>query len=198
MVSYYPPSTYFNNINFNNKFYTDTNESKGINLEYANANYLLSSAGIANSRAAITNFNGDVNVLNLKASNDIFINGSSVNNLLNIINLNFNNYYQKDFLDISNNFILNNFNNFYEKDFLDISNNLILQNFNNFYKKDFLDISNNSINLQFSTIKNDVSLNLIQINQNKLDISALQTTTGTNTSNISTMNINLNNSTQNI
>ena len=53
-MSYYPPSTSFSNINFNNDFYSTPNNNQGITLAYANTHYLFTT-GVANS-TVISNF----------------------------------------------------------------------------------------------------------------------------------------------
>ena len=46
MASFYPPNTFFNNINFNYDFYAIPNDtSKGLTLSFANSHYLLTSPG---------------------------------------------------------------------------------------------------------------------------------------------------------
>ena len=48
MASYYPPTNYFQNINFNNDFYAAPNNNQGVKLEYANTHYLYSNFGQRN------------------------------------------------------------------------------------------------------------------------------------------------------
>ena len=48
MASYYPPTNFFQNINFNNDFYAIPNNNQGISLAYANTHFLFST-GVATS-----------------------------------------------------------------------------------------------------------------------------------------------------
>ena len=59
MASYYPPTNYFQNINFNNDFYAAPNNNQGVKLEYANTHYLYST-GVATSTAFTTFFSGSI------------------------------------------------------------------------------------------------------------------------------------------
>ena len=52
MAAYYPPTNFFQNINFNNDFYAIPNNNQGISLSYANTHYLFST-GVATSTAII-------------------------------------------------------------------------------------------------------------------------------------------------
>ena len=61
MTSYYPPTTNFPNINFNNDFFAIPNNNQGITLAYANTHYLFST-GVANSSAISTFFTGGVGI----------------------------------------------------------------------------------------------------------------------------------------
>ena len=61
MTSYYPPTTNFPNINFNNDFFAIPNNNQGITLAYANTHYLFST-GVANSSAISTFFSGGVGI----------------------------------------------------------------------------------------------------------------------------------------
>ena len=60
-LNFYPPTIYFNNINFNNDFYAIPNNNQGISLSYANTHFLFST-GVANSTATSTFFSGSVGV----------------------------------------------------------------------------------------------------------------------------------------
>lgn len=60
-LNFYPPTIYFNDINFNNDFYAIPNNNQGISLSYAN-NHFLFSTGVANSTATSTFFSGSVGV----------------------------------------------------------------------------------------------------------------------------------------
>lgn len=60
-LNFYPPTIYFNNINFNNDFYAIPNNNQGISLAYANTHFLFST-GVANSTATSTFFSGSVGV----------------------------------------------------------------------------------------------------------------------------------------
>ncbi len=60
-VPYYPPNIFFNDIDFNNDFYSIPNNNQGITLAYANRNYLFST-GVANSTAISTFFSGGVGI----------------------------------------------------------------------------------------------------------------------------------------
>ena len=82
MASYYPPTNFFQNINFNNDFYAIPNNNQGISLAYANTHYLFST-GVATSTAITTFFSGSIgvgtvggtagtlNALNINAVNSI-------------------------------------------------------------------------------------------------------------------------------
>ena len=62
MRSFTPPNPYFNGIDFNDKFYSQTSGSY-ITLTYANSHYLYSYSGAnAISKAITTNFNGSVGI----------------------------------------------------------------------------------------------------------------------------------------
>ena len=61
MASYYPPTNFFQNINFNNDFYAIPNNNQGISLSYANTHYLFST-GVATSTAITTLFSGSVGI----------------------------------------------------------------------------------------------------------------------------------------
>ena len=60
-IAYYPPTTYFPNINFNNDFYAIPNNNQGISLAYANTHFLFST-GVATSMAISTYFSGSVGI----------------------------------------------------------------------------------------------------------------------------------------
>jgi len=92
MASYYPPTNFFQNINFNNDFYAIPNNNQGISLAYANTHYLFST-GVATSTAITTFFSGSVgigtiggtagtiNALVVNAINSIQINGNDISNI---------------------------------------------------------------------------------------------------------------------
>ena len=92
MASYYPPTNFFQNINFNNDFYAIPNNNQGISLAYANTHYLFST-GVATSTAITTFFSGSVgigtiggtagtlNALTVNAINSIQINGNDISNI---------------------------------------------------------------------------------------------------------------------
>ena len=92
MASYYPPTNYFQNINFNNDFYATPNNNQGVKLEYANTHYLFST-GVATSTAFTTFFSGSIgigtvggvagsiNALNINAINELQINGNNISNI---------------------------------------------------------------------------------------------------------------------
>ena len=61
MAAYYPPTNFFQNINFNNDFYAIPNNNQGITLSYANTHYLFST-GVATSTAISTLFSGSVGI----------------------------------------------------------------------------------------------------------------------------------------
>ncbi len=91
MSAYYPPTNFFNNINFNNDFYAIPNNNQGISLSYANTHFLFST-GVATSMAITTLFSGSVgigtiggnagtlNALTINAINSILINGVDISN----------------------------------------------------------------------------------------------------------------------
>jgi len=60
-LPYYPPTIFFNDINFNNDFYNIPNNNQGISLAYANTHYMFST-GVANSTATSTFFSGGVGI----------------------------------------------------------------------------------------------------------------------------------------
>lgn len=92
MASYYPPTNFFQNINFNNDFYAIPNNNQGISLAYANTHFLFST-GVATSTAITTYFSGSIgigtiggtagslNALTLNAINSIQINGNDISNI---------------------------------------------------------------------------------------------------------------------
>ncbi len=57
MSAYYPPTDFFQNINFNNDFYAIPNNIQGISLAYAIAHYLFST-GVDTSKVITTLFSG--------------------------------------------------------------------------------------------------------------------------------------------
>ena len=119
MATYYPPTNFFPNINFNNDFYAIPNNNQGISLAYANTHFLFST-GVATSTAISTYFSGSVGIgtisgtagtliaLTLNAINSIQINGTDIStiyaltlstnnsnytlNVSNILNTKFNLY----------------------------------------------------------------------------------------------------------
>lgn len=61
MTSQPPPSPWFNNINYNNGFFTDSSISTGITLAYANSNYLRITTGSNPiSKSTTTTFEGQL------------------------------------------------------------------------------------------------------------------------------------------
>ena len=92
MAAYYPPTNFFQNINFNNDFYAIPNNNQGISLSYANTHYLFST-GVATSNALTTLFSGSVgigtiggnagtlNALNINAINSLQIDGNNISNI---------------------------------------------------------------------------------------------------------------------
>ena len=91
-VSYYPPTNFFQNINFNNDFYAIPNNNQGISLAYANTHYLFST-GVATSTAITTYFSGSIgigtiggtagslNALTVNAINSIQLNGVDISTI---------------------------------------------------------------------------------------------------------------------
>ena len=91
-IAYYPPTTYFQNINFNNDFYAIPNNNQGISLAYADTHFLFST-GVATSMAITTYFSGSVgigtiastagtlNALTINAINAIELNGINISTL---------------------------------------------------------------------------------------------------------------------
>ena len=91
-VAYYPPTIFFQNINFNNDFYAVPNNNQGISLAYANTRYLFST-GVATSTAITTYFSGSIgigtiggtagslNALTLNAINSIQLNGVDISTI---------------------------------------------------------------------------------------------------------------------
>ena len=110
-IAYYPPTTYFQNINFNNDFYAIPNNNQGISLAYANTHYLFST-GVATSTAISTYFSGSVgigtisstagtlNALTLNAINSIQINGTDISTI----------YATKTYVDTTSNSLQTNIN----------------------------------------------------------------------------------------
>ena len=92
MATYYPPTNFFPNINFNNDFYAIPNNNQGISLAYANTHFLFST-GVATSTAISTYFSGSVGIgtisgtagtliaLTLNAINSIQINGTDISTI---------------------------------------------------------------------------------------------------------------------
>ena len=92
MTSYYPPTTNFPNINFNNDFFAIPNNNQGITLAYANTHYLFST-GVANSSAISTFFTGGVG-LGVASGTAGSLNAITVNgNELQIKNVNVSNIF---------------------------------------------------------------------------------------------------------
>ena len=91
-VAYYPPTNFFQNINFNNDFYAIPNNNQGISLAYANTHYLFST-GVATSTAITTYFSGSIgigtiggtagslNALTVNAINSIQLNGVDISTI---------------------------------------------------------------------------------------------------------------------
>ena len=105
-LNFYPPTIYFNEINFNNDFYAIPNNNQGISLAYANTHFLFST-GVANSTATSTFFSGSVGVgaiatglsgdmnaltylLNGNNISNIFVSSNVLSNTSNILNSNIN------------------------------------------------------------------------------------------------------------
>jgi len=101
-LNFYPPTIYFNNINFNNDFYAIPNNNQGISLAYANTHFLFST-GVANSTATSTFFSGSLGVgaiatglsgdmnalkylLNGNNISNIFVSSNVLSNTSNILN----------------------------------------------------------------------------------------------------------------
>ena len=92
MTSYYPPTTNFPNINFNNDFFAIPNNNQGITLAYANTHYLFST-GVANSSAISTFFSGGVGI-GVASGTAGSLNAISINvDELKISNVNVNNIF---------------------------------------------------------------------------------------------------------
>jgi len=92
MTSYYPPTTNFPNINFNNDFFAIPNNNQGITLAYANTHYLFST-GVANSSAISTFFSGGVGI-GAASGTAGSLNAITINaNELTINNVNISNIY---------------------------------------------------------------------------------------------------------
>ena len=106
-LNFYPPTIYFNDINFNNDFYAIPNNNQGISLAYANAHFLFST-GVANSTATSTFFSGSVGVgaiatglagdmnalkylLNGNNISNIFVSSNVLSNTSNTIHNSFSN-----------------------------------------------------------------------------------------------------------
>jgi hypothetical protein len=105
-LNFYPPTIYFNEINFNNDFYAIPNNNQGISLAYANTHFLFST-GVANSTATSTFFSGSVGVgaiatglsgdmnaltylLNGNNISNIFVSSNVLSNTSKILNSNIN------------------------------------------------------------------------------------------------------------
>ena len=91
-IPYYPPTTNFPNINFNNDFFAIPNNNQGITLAYANTHYLFST-GVANSSAISTFFTGGVGI-GVASGTAGSLNAITVNgNELQIKNVNVSNIF---------------------------------------------------------------------------------------------------------
>ena len=139
MSAYYPPTNYFQNINFNNDFYAIPNNNQGISLAYANTHYLFST-GIATSTAITTLFSGSVgigtiggnagtlNALYINAINSIQINGENISNIYVSSNVLPNFLLQYDLISdrqtAINTINTNLTNNYYNRTTIDNSLNL--------------------------------------------------------------------------
>jgi len=165
MASYYPPTNFFNNINFNNDFYAIPNNNQGISLAYANTHFLFST-GVATSTAITTLFSGSVgigtiggnagtlNALTINAINSLQVNGNDLSNIY-----------------VSSNVILNYLSPYdlitdRQTAISTVNNNLT----NNYYNKTSIDTSLNSKqnNLTFSSPLNNTN-NTVTINLNAYD-----------------------------
>ena len=164
MAAYYPPTNFFQNINFNNDFYAIPNNNQGISLAYANTHYLFST-GVATSTAITTFFSGSIgigtvggtagtlNALNINATNSIKINGTDI---LNIISSYLTPYdkivdRQSAITALSN--VLQNNINTTNNNLTATNNNLTATNnniTNNYYNKNSID---NSLALKQNNIK---------------------------------------------
>ena len=92
MASYYPPTNFFQNINFNNDFYAVPNNGQGVKLDYANSHYLFST-GVSTSTAITTFFSGSIGIgtvgneagslyaLKINAINSLQVNGMDISNI---------------------------------------------------------------------------------------------------------------------
>jgi hypothetical protein len=91
MAKYYPPTSYFQNIDFCNDFYAIPNKNKGISSAYHDANtHDLFSTGVPTSTAITTYFSssvgkgtvgrtsGTLNAMTLNAITSIQINGNDI------------------------------------------------------------------------------------------------------------------------
>ena len=166
MASYYPPTNFFNNINFNNDFYAIPNNNQGISLAYANTHFLFST-GVATSTAITTLFSGSVgigtiggnagtlNALTINAINSLQLNGNDLSNIY-----------------VSSNVILNYLSPYdlitdRQTAISTVNNNLT----NNYYTKTSIDTSLNSKqnNLTFSSPLNNTA-NTVSINLSAYDL----------------------------
>ena len=77
MSSNYPPNPYFNNINFNNAFFS-AGVGNYITLSYANSHYLFST-GTAISNATTTFFSGNIGIGTSASSYQLDVYGTSTN-----------------------------------------------------------------------------------------------------------------------
>jgi hypothetical protein len=180
MSAYYPPTNFFQNINFNNDFYAIPNNNQGISLAYANTHYLFST-GVATSTAITTLFSGSVgigtiggnagtlNALTINAINSLQVNGNDLSNIYVSSNV-IPNYllpYDKitdrqDAITAVNN---NLTNNYYNRTSIDTSLNLKQNNLT--FSSPFINTANTiSINLSAYDLITDRQAAITAVNNN--------------------------------
>ena len=198
-ISYYPPTTYFNNISFNNDFYAIPNNNQGISLAYANTHFLFST-GVATSTAVSTFFSGSIgigtisgtagtlNALTINAINSIQFNGTdmssiydtiiarqnAITSLSNILQTNINNnlIISSNYTDAKSNILQTNINNnlIISSNYTDAKSNILQPNINN-----NLIISSNYTSNTSNILKLYIDTNLIfSSNYTDAKISILQ------------------------
>lgn len=187
-MDYYPPTIFFNGINFNNDFYANPNNNLGITLAYANTHYLLS-YGVATSTASITFFQGSIGIgaAGTGINGDVqalTITANTINAVLNLqengINLS-NKYISSNVLAsqqfINSNSIVYNYissNQLYSQNY--INSNSIINNYissNQLFSQQFINsnsifynyISSNQLYSQKFINSNSITNNYISSNQ---------------------------------
>ena len=203
MAAYYPPTNFFQNINFNNDFYAIPNNNQGISLAYANTHYLFST-GVATSTAITTFFSGSIgigtiggnagtlNALTINAINSLQVNGDNISNIYVSSNV-LPNFLLPYDLITDRQTAITTASNTLQGNINTTNNNLT----NNYYNRNTidnsLDLKQNNLSFQspLNNTNNSVSIDLSLYDKITDRQTAITTTSNTLQENINTTNKNL-------